>query len=148
MPSAATPQTPQYRITLFYGPEPVERDPAQVACVFNVKKRSWRTGVQVSVQVSHQQLARATEAAEIDAWLRNTLQSVAADERPDYESRARDLFTQALCALKLDLAIEAGLQAENRTLTGQELVKELDDALSTRVADLRARMLTELDLID
>ena len=42
----------QYRVTFFFGPEAVEERPDHLRCVFNVKKRSWKGGVQVAVDVA------------------------------------------------------------------------------------------------
>src|SRR3970282_2096815 len=107
------PEVPQYRITFFYGPEPVEHRPGLLGCTFNVKKRSWKGGVQVAVEVEESQAARARDTIGFEAWLKRLLATLLDAERSDYESRARDLFVQHLGGLKLDLAIEAGLQQEN-----------------------------------
>ena len=50
MSSVPIPELPQYRVTLFFGPEPVKARPSRVCCVFNVKKRSWKGGVQIAVE--------------------------------------------------------------------------------------------------
>ena len=67
-------------------------------------------------------------------------------ERSDYESRARDLFTQHLCAVKLDLAIEAGLRQESRRVSAEVFMKELDAAMPGRKNRLFSNILAELDL--
>ena len=51
----------QYRVTFFFGPEAVEERPDHLRCVFNVKKRSWKGGVQVAVDVARRHLDRARE---------------------------------------------------------------------------------------
>ncbi len=146
MSSVPLPQTPHYRITLFYGPEPVDGDPPRAQCVFNVKKRSWRSGVQVAVEVTAEQMTRAGQAVELDRWLPQALASVPEDERDDYETRAQDLFAQAICALKLHLAIEAGIPQENQCLASNHLTTELDGVVTDRVAQVKSRVLDELDL--
>ena len=50
-----------YRVTFFFGPEAVEHRPDHVRCVFNVKKRSWKGGVQMAVDVAQDHLVRARE---------------------------------------------------------------------------------------
>jgi len=53
---------------------------------------------------------------------------------------------KGLCALKLDIALEAGIQQENGCLAGDALVRELDHALSERMERIKSQILTELDL--
>lgn len=145
MASPLPPEAPPYRITLFYGPEQVEGQPARLHCVFNVKKRSWKGGVQVSVELDRTQVARARQVADFDAWLRSVLVGVDVGEREDYAARAQDLFVQTVCAVKLDLAL-GSLQQENATLGSDVLAAELAQALPRQVERIKAQMLTELDL--
>ena len=56
----STRDIPSYRVTLFFGPESVEGKPDVQACVFNVKKRSWKAGIQVSVEMSTDQLSASS----------------------------------------------------------------------------------------
>lgn len=146
MPSTPTPQAPLYRITLFYGPEPVKGRPSCLSCVFNVKKRSWKGGVQVAVEVGESQLGRARRAVGFEGWLKGVLADLSEDERPYYESRAGDLLVQAVCAMKLDLAIEGGLRQENASIGNETLVGELDQAVPAQADRIRTAILTELDL--
>jgi hypothetical protein len=146
MSSAPIPQLPMYRVTLFYGPEPVETGSSRLRCVFNVKKRSWKGGIQVVVEVEESQLALARQAVGLDAWLTAVLAKVPQPEQGEYERRARDLFVQGTCALKLDLALEAGIPQENSCLTGERLVRELNRAVSERADRIRSYVSTELDL--
>jgi hypothetical protein len=141
-----SPQSPQYRVTLFFGPEPAADHPSRMRCVFNVKKRSWKGGVQVAIEMENAQIARARQAIGFDPWLQAALSDVAEAERSDYESRARDLFAQALCSLKLDLAIEAGLPQENRTIPTGALVDEVDRAVPPQANRIKAQILAELDI--
>ncbi len=146
MAAIPIPQTPQYRITLFYGPDPVEGMPPRLSCVFNVKKRSWKSGIQVAVELTEEQLTRARQAVGLEPWLTEILATLPEDERGNYESRARDVFVQGLCSLKLHLAIEAGLPQESRSLTVDELVPDLDGAVSKQADQLQSQILSELDL--
>jgi len=136
----------QYRVTLFFGPEPVEGPPPRLRCVFNVKKRSWKGGVQVAVEMEDAQLARARQATGFDSWLQAALSGVAEAERGGYERRAQDLFAQALCSLKLDVAIETGLPQENRTIAAGALVDEVDRAVPSQADRIKAQILAELDI--
>lgn len=146
MASLASPQLPQYRVTLFYGPEPVEGHPSRVSCVFNVKKRSWKGGVQVAVEMEEGQLARARQAIGFQPWLKAALAGVPVAERGDYESRAQDLFAQGLCSLKLDLAVEAGIAQENQTIRAEAWADEVDRAALAQADRIKTQILAELDL--
>lgn len=146
MSSVPTPELPQYRVTLFFGPEPVKATPSRVCCVFNVKKRSWKGGVQIAVELEEDQLARARQTIGFEDWLKHVLAGIPDDERDDYQSRAQDLLVQGLCSLKLDLAVEVGIRQENGCLAGDALVKELDQAVSDQGARIQSQILTELDL--
>ncbi len=146
MSSVPIPELPQYRVTLFFGPEPVKATPSRVCCVFNVKKRSWKGGVQIAVELEEDQLARARQTIGFEDWLENVLAGIPDDERDDYQSRAQDLLVQGLCSLKLDLAVEVGIRQENGCLAGDALVKELDQAVSDQRARIQSQILTELDL--
>lgn len=140
------PESPNYRITLFYGPEPVEGRQTVQRCVFNVKKRSWKAGVQVAVEIDDEQVIRAGDELRLEDWLNGVLRSVAADERGSYERRAQELFRQALAALKLALAIEAGLSQENQRLGSQSLVPELDRRIQERGDQLKSEIVAGLDV--
>lgn len=143
---AASPQSPLYRITLFYGPEPVEGYPGRVTCIFNVKKRSWKGGVQVSVEMEEEQLVRARQAIGFAAWLKTVLADVPEVERGEYEGRAQDHLVQAICSLKLDLAIDAGLGQNNQTIQAAMLAGETDRTILKQADHIKARILAELDL--
>ena len=142
----SAPDVPQYRITLFYGPAPSDNRPGTLGCTFNVKKRSWKGGVQITVEVEEAQVARARQAVGFERWLQRMLSTLLDAERADYESRAGDLFVQQLCALKLDCAIAAGLQQENGRLAAEVFVKELDDSVAHQAPALLKNILAELDL--
>ena len=148
MSSVPTPELPQYRVTLFFGPEPVKATLSRVCCVFNVKKRSWKGGVQIVVELDEDQLARARQTIGFEGWLKKVLAGIPVDERADYESRAHDLLVQGLCALKLDLALAAGIPQQNGRLAGDTLVGELDRTVSEQRAGLQLQILTELDLAE
>lgn len=143
---APPPNTPLYRVTLFYGPDQAEGQPPRLCCVFNVKKRSWKGGVQVAVEVEEAQLDRLGRAIGFDAWLEGILIGRPEAERVEYRFRARDLFVQAVCARKLDLAIEAGLSQENCALPPARFAAELEEAVRAKPDRITARVLAELDL--
>lgn len=142
----SVPELPQYRITFFYGPEPVEGRSGLLCCTFNVKKRSWKGGVQIVIEVDERQAAKARDTVGFEEWLARILSTLLDGERADFESRARDLFVQHLCALKLDLAIGAGLRQENSRVTAEAFTKELDAAVPQRKDRLISHVLAELDL--
>jgi hypothetical protein len=146
MSPVPTPQVPPYRITLFYGPEPVAGRPSRVNCVFNVKKRSWKAGVQVVVELDEQQLAHARQVSGFEVWLQKLLAAVPAADRAGYQGRAGDLFVQGVCALKLDLAIKAGIRQENQSIQADALISELDDAVLEQAERLKSHIRADLDL--
>lgn len=144
--SLPPPELSPYRVTLFFGPEPVEQRPGEVACVFNVKKRSWKAGIQVSVDMHVNQLASLREQIRLSDRLSPSFSVLDPRERPDYEARAADLFAQAACWCKLDLHLERGLAQENQSIPAGELVPELDQAVAVRAEYAVTYILTELDL--
>ena len=141
-----SPESSSHRVTLFFGPEPVEGEPDTQACVFNVKKRSWKAGVQVSVEIKMDQLSAIRHEIRLADRLRQTFTTLAPEERPGYEGRAADLFAQAVSWCKLDLRLQSGLTQENQRILANELVLELDQAAAAREEYVVAYILTELDL--
>ena len=57
--------TDEFRITFFFGPEAAPDRPGVVRCVFNVKKRSWKGGVQVTVELEAAQLERIRDRGQV-----------------------------------------------------------------------------------
>ena len=52
MAADALSELSQFRVTLFVGPQAVQGKPFTHVTVFNVKKRSWKGGVQVAVELT------------------------------------------------------------------------------------------------
>ncbi len=146
MSSPTPPPVPPYRVSLFYGPEQVEEGRPAFSCIFNVKKRSWKSGIQVSVQVTEAQVAQVRQSVAFESWLRGVLAALPEEDRAEHEARAHDAFVQALCALKLDLAIKAGLSQEHRSFGIDEFVDALSRAVAERGDHLKTQVLIELDL--
>ena len=146
MNATAPPDQLPYRVTLFFGPETVEEQNAAQYCVFNVKKRSWKAGIQVSVEVAKDHVSALQETLKLTEGLANVLASVDKPERAEYMARIPDLFAQAIAWCKLDLRLEAGLPQENQRIGAHELVHELHHAAQARRAYVLSYILTELDL--
>ncbi len=146
MPFVSSPRIPVYRITLFYGPESVPGVPKTLQCVFNVKKRSWKGGVQIDVTVEETQLATARKALKFDSWVEEILSLVPQEERSDYALRAQDLFVQQVCHLKLQLAIQKGIRQENSKLESKMLWQELNEAVVREDRSIKDQVLAELDI--
>ncbi len=138
----------QYRITFFFGPEPVADEPAHARCTFNVKKRSWKGGVQVAVEVSGKQIELAHQTLALSDALMKSLAGVPSDERASYMDRADELLTQAICACKLDLALAAGLAQENQRILATQFADRLERIMVDHRAAIVAHILRELDLAD
>ncbi|TKS60490.1 MAG: hypothetical protein EWM72_01384 [Nitrospira sp.] len=146
MAPESPPASSSHRVTLFFGPEPVEREPDTQACVFNVKKRSWKAGIQVSVEIGTDQLSALRLKIRLTERLAQIFLMLAPEERPVYEGRVADLFAQAVSRCKLDLRLQSGLNQENRRILADELVPQLDQAVIARAEYVVAYVLTELDL--
>lgn len=139
-------EVPSYRVTFFFGPEPVEGRPDVLACVFNVKKRSWKAGIQVSVEMSTDQLSVLRQKMRLADRLAKSLMALDPHERPHYQDRMADCFAQAVCWCKLDLRLQAGVAQENQRIQADELTIELDHEASNRIRDILAYILGEMDL--
>ena len=115
--------------------------------MFNVKKRSWKAGIQVSVDIATDQLTALQDAIRVCAPIQNALAPLTEDERADAASRIPDLAAQAIAWCKLDLRLTTGLQQENQRIRCDELVAELNRVVSTRQEYVVTYILTELDLM-
>ena len=146
MSFVSSPRVPTYRITLFYGPEIVEAAPRTVQCVFNVKKRSWKGGVQIAVLIEESQLTSVGKSLQFDEWLEAILAQVPQNEHADYMGRAHDLLAQQVCYLKLQLGIQEGIRQENGQLDSRTFVRELDDVVTHEAATIKNQILVELDI--
>lgn len=146
MDAYAPPDQLPYRVTLFFGPETVEEQADTQYCVFNVKKRSWKAGIQVSVEVEKAHLTALQDRLTLTDDLAQALASVAEPEQAEYLARIPDLFAQAIAWCKLDLRLETGLPQENQRIDRHELVHELDRTAHKRRAYVLSYILSELDL--
>ena len=146
MSGIPSPQVPQFRVTLFFGPETEETNAEILYCVFNVKKRSWKGGVQVVVKLKQDQLKRLKEKLGFTEWLQTRLSNVPPHEQGGFIQRGHDILAQCLCQTKLLLAIQERLQQENCELDGDYLTAELEDAVEREEGHLKAQVLSELDI--
>jgi hypothetical protein len=138
--------TDEFRITFFFGPEEVPAHPAVIRCVFNVKKRSWKGGVQVTIELAEAQLEQLRDRGQLGELVEMIRAKVEPETFADYESRTRDLFTQLVCREKLDLAIVATIEQENQTIPAESFVEALNVAVASHVDAIHRMILTELDL--
>ena len=136
----------QFRVTLFVGPQPVEGKPFTQATVFNVKKRSWKGGVQVAVEIDQQQIDATSSATGFPQWLAQILLPISKDDQPAYQERALDLFIQAVCWCKLDLLLHSGITQENQCLSSDTFVADLPMVATARRAFITMHIASELDL--
>ena len=146
MSEFVSPKIPQYRMTLFYGPELDESDSEVVYCVFNVKKRSWKGGVQIAVEITQAQLSQIRKIVNFDQWLRKSLEHLPKTEQQGYFDRGQDIFVQQICFIKLQLAINVGITQENSRASKDLLVTELDEILENEESVLKGGVLQELDI--
>jgi hypothetical protein len=137
----------QFRVTLFVGPQPVEEKPFTYSTVFNVKKRSWKGGIQVEVEIDQPQIDAIDAATGFAHWLTDLVRTIPAEDRLSYRSRAQELFIQAVCWCKLDLLLQSGLVQENQRLTADTFVAELSRIVTSRRAFITSYVAAELDLL-
>ncbi len=140
------PQIPLFRITLFYGPETCEGAADTIHCVFNVKKRSWKGGVQVGIVLERNQIRRLEEQLEFQPWLEGHLDGVPRDEREDFLKTGNELFTQFICFHKLGIYIQQGIQQENTQVAGGSLISETDEAVQREAEQIKQQIIVELDV--
>lgn len=136
----------EFRTTFFFGPEDVPGRPGVLQCVFNTKKRSWKGGVQVAVELTGVQLDRLRERVLLEELMEMIRAKVEPEAFAEYGQRARDLFTQQLCRAKLGLAIGKGLAQENQTVAAEAFQPELDRAAAEQADAIRQAILAELDV--
>lgn len=141
------PEPSQFRVTLFVGPQPVEGRPFTSSCVFNVKKRSWKGGIQVAVVLSQSQIDTLSKDVDFSHWLDLALVDFADDARLSHQRRAHELFIQAVCWCKLDLALQAGIAQENQCLGDEIWDTAIRDAVITRTNFITSYVASELDLV-
>ena len=142
----STRDVPSYRVTFFFGPEPVQGQSDVLTCVFNVKKRSWKAGIQVSVEIRTDQLLVLRQKMCLADRVAKSLTALDPHEGPHYQERIADCFAQAVCWCKLDLRLQRGLSQENQRIQADELRIELDQEADNRVDYILAYIFGELDL--
>ena len=140
------PQIPLFRITLFYGPESFEGDSESIHCVFNVKKRSWKGGVQVDIVVGKNQIRRLENQLGFQEWITDLLQIVPEDDREDYAKQGTDLFTQFICFYKLEIYIRQGIKQENTQVLWNFLILETDEIIQQEAEKIKQQIKIELDI--
>ena len=141
------PEPSQFRVTLFVGPQPVQGRPFTFSCVFNVKKRSWKGGIQVDVVIAQSQIDRLSTDVDFSSWLARALTDLPDEERPSYQERAWELFIQAVCWCKLDLALQASITQKNQSLAADIWTAEVRDSVSSRTNFITSYIVSELDLV-
>jgi hypothetical protein len=140
------PEPSQFRVTLFVGPQLVEGRPFTRSCVFNVKKRSWKGGIQVSVVVTQSEIDSLSAGIDFPRWLTLALADLADEDRPSQQERAHELFIEAICWCKLDLALQSGITQENQCVADDIEIAQVRDAAITRTHFITSYVASELDL--
>lgn len=141
------PEPSQFRVTLFVGPQPVEGKPYASSCIFNVKKRSWKGGIQVAVVMTQNQIDTLSTDVDFSRWLALALIDLADGDRLSHQNRAHELFIQAVCWCKLDLALQSGITQENQCLADDRWVAEVRDTVIKRTNFITSYIASELDLV-
>jgi hypothetical protein len=125
----------------------MEERPSTYSCVFNVKKRSWKGGIQVAVVLSQSHIEQLSTDIHFSRWLALALVDLAEEDRFSHQERAHELFIQAVCWCKLDLALQAGITQENQCLTDSTGIAEVRDAVINRTHFITSYVASELDLV-
>jgi len=141
------PEPSQFRVTLFVGPQPVEGRPFTSSCIFNVKKRSWKGGIQVAVVITQNQIDTLSTDVDFSRWLALALIDLADEDRLSHQDRAHELFIQAVCWCKLDLALQSGITQENQCLADDTWIAEVRDTVIKRTNFITSYIASELDLV-
>ena len=136
-----------FRVTLFVGPQTVEGKPFTHCCVFNVKKRSWKGGVQVAVEITEEQIEAGSSVLDFPRWLAAAQAGIGQDEVDIQADRARELFIQALCWCRLEARLQAGLTQENQTIPAAGPLPTWRDSLKPQRLFITSYVATELDLV-
>ena len=147
MALAHAPGPSQFRVTLFVGPQTVNGTPFTYSCVFNVKKRSWKGGIQVAVDLTKNQIELLNTDIGLSRWLAQALLDLTEEDRASHEERAHELFIQAVCWCKLDLALQTGITQDNQCLAADRWVAELRESVTRRTNFITSYIATELDLV-
>jgi len=141
------PEPSQFRVTLFVGPQPVEGRPFTSSCIFNVKKRSWKGGIQVAVVITQNQIDTLSTDVDFSRWLAQALIDLSQEDRLSHQERAHELFIQAVCWCKLDLALQSGITQENQCLADDIWIAEVRDTVIKRTNFITSYIASELDLV-
>jgi len=144
IPSTTDPA--QYRVTFFFGPEPVDDRPDVLRCVFNVKKRSWKGGVQVGIDIAHDYLEQARRDIGFSTWMRDQLQGCDAEQQEEVSGRADELFIQSVCTCALNLALRAGIEQANQVIAAAAFASDLRDIIREQPKLVTEPIRLELDL--
>jgi len=140
------PHIPFFRITLFYGPETFEDASETIHCVFNVKKRSWKGGIQVDIVVGRNQIQRLENQLGFQLWVDEILRVVPSDDREDYVKQGFDLFIQFICFHKLEIYIRKGIKQENTQVSAGFLIMETDEIVQHEAEKIKQQIMVELDI--
>jgi hypothetical protein len=96
---------------------------------------------------THSQIERLSADIDFSRWLDLALVDLSEEDRPSYQKRAHELFAQAICWCKLDLALQCGIVQENQSLTDDADLAEVRDAVIKRTNFITSYITSELDLI-
>lgn len=146
MSISSSPKIPRYRTTLFFGPDVHETHADILYCVFNVKKRSWKGGIQLVVEMAQSDVSRCKHILRFESWLRNTLRHLPKEDYDEYFQRGQELFLQYLCQAKLQLALDEGLRPETTLLSHDARSQELEQAIRQDGQALKENVFAELDI--
>jgi hypothetical protein len=79
--------------------------------------------------------------------LAQALTHLADEDRRAHQERAHELFVQAVCWCKLDVALQSGITQENQCLLDDTGIAEVRTAVIKRSNFITSYVASELDLI-
>jgi hypothetical protein len=97
--------------------------------------------------ITQRQIDTLSTDVDFFRWLALALIDLADEDRLSHQKRAHELFIQAVCWCKLDLALQSGITQENQYLADDTWVPEVRDTVIKRTNFITSYIASELDLV-
>ena len=97
--------------------------------------------------MTQSQIDSLSVTLDFSRWLDLALIDLSDEDRPSYEQRAGELFIQAVCWCKLDLALQSGIAQENQCLAEDSGIAGIREAVIKRRNFITSYIASELDLV-
>ena len=97
--------------------------------------------------LTHSHIDQLSADIDFPRWLTLALVDLAEEDRLSYQERAHELFIEAVCWCKLDLALQAGITQENQCLSDDIEIADVRNAVINRRNFITSYVASELDLV-